>query len=116
MKRLKISDKELAQRAVGFGVGLYLITDQKHSMLPGPEHHFEIDGRSMSDSEFIRDWRVVGELIQKCRDRGWTVEMIHDGTVFVYTGLMDSNYNVAQSEPGSDLPLSYVQACAEALA
>ena len=110
-----MNDKELAQSVVGFGVGLYLITDQKHSMLPGPEQHFELDGCSMSDSEFIRDWRVIGELIQKCRDRGWVVEMIHDGTVFVYTGLMDLNYDVAQSEPGSDVSLSYVQACTEAL-
>ena len=60
-----MNDKELAQLAVGFGVGLYLITDQKHSMLPGPEHHFELDGRSMSDSEFVRDWRVAGALMEK---------------------------------------------------
>ena len=116
MHGLEMKDKELAQRVVDFGVGLYLITDQKHSMLSGPEEHFELDGCSMSDSDFVRDWRVAGALIQKCQDHGWTVEIIHDGTVFVYTGLMDLHYDVAESEPGSDTPLSYVQACVEALA
>ena len=65
MASLGMNDKELAQLAVGFGVGLYLITDQKHSMLPGPEQHFEIDCCSMTDSEFVRDWRVSGACLER---------------------------------------------------
>jgi len=106
-----VNDKELALRAIDCGVGRYLLKDQKHSMLPGPEQHFEINGETMTEADFVRDWRVVGVLMEKCQKV--YVEYIGEPEQTVYA--RSENNRTWDWLAGESLPRTIIEACVEAL-
>ena len=98
---MSVSDKELADRIVALGIG------KRTSFC------MEINGSVLSESKFVRDWRVAGALMEKVKDREWLTNVAHDGVVFVFTD-RDEPYDCIEIA-GESLPRTIIEACVEAL-
>ena len=108
-----MTDKELAEKVIALGVGEHhipLSTGSVRIDAPGCHENYSVLG----PSEFVRDWRVAGALMEKeneieirCvawlnRDpgSGWDVNI-------------GDLYNPVNGDP---LPRAIIEACVEALA
>jgi hypothetical protein len=102
----EVNDKELADKVVALGVGT-LSADNKSYWLPCGNLYVT------SAYKFVRDWRVAGALMEKALNGERLLNIAHDKTVFIFTGLEPpADYIEVQSE---SLPRAIIEACVEAL-
>ena len=109
----QFDDKELADKIVALGVG-------QHRKFGGVPIRYRFIGsdENMYASDFVRDWRVVGALMQKCLDhkKDFEISLERDITNNEYFASVRS-YMVSegQAESGESLPRAINEACVEAL-
>ena len=97
-------DKELADKVVALGVGAYDAGERHHA--------YWVDGHEWMDAwAFVCDWRVVGELMEKCQKM--YVEYIGEPEQTVYARA--ENNRTWDWPVGENLPRLIVEACVEAL-
>lgn len=63
-----MNDKELADKVVAIGVGAFDLP------FLGVKT-YEINGERLATDVFVRDWRVAGQLIEKCRDNDISINI-----------------------------------------
>ena len=102
-------DQWLADAVVALGVG---VSGNNDWYLP-PDHEF--GATSVSAQVFLRDWRVAGALMEKCREDAISINIdgIHtQGYVEVFN-LTDRKFPVANID--ESLSRAIIEACVEAL-
>jgi len=98
-----MNDKELADKAVAFDVGAYDA---------GARWPYWVDGHEWMDEwAFVRDWRVAGELMEKCQKI--YVEYIGEPEQTVYARAADNR--TWEWPAGESLPRTIIEAVVEAL-
>ena len=115
-----MSDKELADKVVALGVGR---VEGDYYVAPQEYMNFEealMDEPLIYFSQFVRDWRVAGALMEKCRKRGYTIGMAVVGATDIEVEVCEydaqlrehNQLGIGQNE---SLPRAIIEACVEAL-
>jgi len=92
-----MTDKELADKVVALGVGQ---KDSHQKALP----YLAPDSTQWDEDElFVRDWRVAGALMEKCR-----------GLMMKLPSVIGKADRICL-DPDESLPRAIIEACAEAL-
>lgn len=102
-----MTDKELADRVVELEVG------SKHFGLYSPIHINSTIGTMVEPSLFVRDWRVVGTLMEKL-----DAHFIEKLTEAVWAVRSDKPYGEGKTREwyeNESLPRAIIEACVEAL-
>jgi hypothetical protein len=99
-----MNDKELADKVVALGVGL---ANGYAPTVLLDEHSLPMD-----KSEFVRDWRVAGALMEKCVD----FDIFKDSRgLWDVTITKPSDRELFKNAENDSLPRSIIEACVEAL-
>ena len=114
-----MNDKELADRVVALGVGK---ANQIYPDGIGKFYQVDVDAdwqTSVNESKFVRDWRVAGAMMERCRNIHIYWDDIDFSVVahgpFV-TGKTTGKGEVdALSKNFYPLPRAIIEACCEAL-
>ena len=104
-----MKDKELADKVVALGTGQVL----EESDWINEKGDYAIGGNAGSAKWFVRDWRVAGALMERCK----TMEIDSIGNPWwfacnVEAGPQPNTYHKAK---GESLPRTIIEACVEAL-
>ena len=116
-----MNDKELADRIVALGVGEYR-GDDRYLIAPPTdnvrERGFQIVHRADDGLAkwFVRDWRVVGALMERVKSAGHQIESIDDNVRVVRRGYQFFNLDALFGKSSNEsLPRAICEACVAAL-
>ena len=106
------NDKELADKVVALGVGKFRPAINEDGIHVRSYDMYQINYNELHTSKFVRDWRVAGALMEKCK-RIDARQPNDDGpwNVHVYNG--PNKYG--DSWKVESLPRAIIEACVEAL-
>ena len=96
------TDKELADKVVALLPEIMVHRDGMYRVLPS-QFYFPAES-------FIRDWRVAGALIEKCKVVSWTKTTT--GGSYVHARAKQHGYG---EQPKGQVVRAIIEACVEAL-
>ena len=104
-----MNDQELAEKVVAHGVGSQPYPDNPNIFI------WHNDELSCSDDEmaaefFVRDWRVAGALIEKCKTVSWSKTTT--GGSYIHVRASNNGYS---ESPRGEIARAFIEACCEAL-